>query len=151
MPSGLALPSPSLGGHASLSSSPFRHGVSSSPPHSPRMVRLLLPPPLGPKPRKILRFPLCPASHWLPVSLFTNQNQLGTGSQKLCAACLVQRVFGGNIISIDSVSSYKSEPKVENVTLRNSSYAGIGPNTWLGLPSSLCLLPFWYKYTSSQN
>jgi hypothetical protein len=63
----------------------------------------------------------------------------------------VQRVFGGNIISIYSVSSYKSEPKVENVTLRNSSYAGIGPNTWLGLPSSLCLLPFWYKYTSSQN
>lgn len=34
---------------------------------------------------------------------------------------------------------------MENPTLRSSSYEGIGPNTWLGFPSSLC---FFYPDVS---
>ena len=47
-------------------------------------------------------------SYWLLASLFINQNQLGAGSQKLCAHTLVQTVLGGgNIINIHNVGSYK--------------------------------------------
>ena len=45
-------------------------------------------------------------SHWLLASLLTNQNQLGSGSKKLCADTLMQAGFGGNIISIHNTSSY---------------------------------------------
>jgi hypothetical protein len=35
------------------------------------------------------------SSYWLLASLFTNLNQLGAGSQKLCAEVLVQAIWGG--------------------------------------------------------
>ena len=68
----------------------------SSPPQSPRMVNLPFSPAPGPKPRS----PKTPSSVYslqlLSVGIFiTNQNQLGTGSQKLCIDILMQRVSGG--------------------------------------------------------
>jgi hypothetical protein len=52
-------------------------------------------------------------SYWLLASLFTNQSQLGAGSQKLQADTLLQAGFGGggNIISIHNTSSYSPSSK----------------------------------------
>jgi hypothetical protein len=44
-------------------------------------------------------------SYWLLVSLFTNQNPLGTGSQKLCVDLPVQ--FGGTLTFVIQTATSK--------------------------------------------
>jgi hypothetical protein len=61
---------------------------------------------LGPSPGnpKIPPLSFLPSS-WLLASLFTNQDQLGTGSQKLHVDLLMQTVLG-DIISMRNTSNY---------------------------------------------
>jgi hypothetical protein len=80
-----------------LSSTLPWHGGRFPSPLSP----LWIPSPWNPK---ILPLSVLP-SYWLLASLFTNQNQLGAGSQKLHADTLLQTVSLGNIISICNTSS----------------------------------------------
>lgn len=105
-PLGHTLPDLSQGGYASLSSILLRHSIS-SPPYFPSMADLLLlPPSLSiPGQRTVKSLPLLVLHrHWLPPSLLTSQNQVGAGSQKLCA--LWYKWFWGGVISICNTSSY---------------------------------------------